>query len=261
MPFRKKGRNRKKSSAMQKRVNKLEKQIIPVLKTFEQRQFDYWTPAATGYDGEPLSWGTPIVYTLAELMPTYQDGAAANFQTGKVRLGDKVTLKSLRIRGEVRAATSTSTAAEQTNIVRLILVRFPDDIISLTNAEIVSAVLQQYPTVTGTSISTLTSMYSQYKNVLEQGHNELPLHRYEVLYDKIQRLSNPSPNKNRLGSETFRAGFDIKKMFKKGLVCQYGKYNVAAPTLNNMALICLSDSNISPHPDISFTSRFKYMDA
>lgn len=250
---------RKSTSGMKKRIAKLEKQIVPITKTFEQRQYDYQAPAAPTYDGMPLSYSSPQVFRMSDFCPTLQDGTTASAQNGTVRLGDKITLRSLNMRGEIRACNSAGVAAERTNIVRLILVRFPDSVVALTNAEIVSAVLQQYPTNTGGPTNSVTACYSSYKNVIDQW-NSLPIQKYEKLYDKIFRLTNPqAPLAS--GDEAWRRGFSIKKFWKEGLINQYGKPLGDQPDLNQVVLIALSDSTVAPHPDITLVSRAKYMDA
>lgn len=247
------------SSNISKRIKVLEDQMEPMLKTFEQRQFDFVSAAAPTYTGTPLLYSTPVVFRASNLYPTLQDGTTASAQNGTVRLGDKITLKSLRIKGEIRACDSAATAAERTNIVRMIMVRFPDSVVSLTNAEICSAVLQQYPTVTGGSLGPVDSMYSSYKNVIDT-QNSLPIQQYEVLRDQTFLLTNPQ-QPLASGAEPWRRRFEFEKFWKKGLVQQYSKPLSDQPDLNQICVICLSDSRIAPHPDITFVSRAKYMDA
>jgi len=252
-------KNFSKNSAMEKRINALEAKLEPVLKTFEQRQYDYAPAGAPTYTGVPLSYTTPQVWRMSDICPTLQDGTTASAQYGTVRLGDKITLKSLRFRGEVRACDSAGTAAERTNIVRLILVRFPDSVVALTNAEIVSAVLQQYPTVTGGGTSSVTACYSSYKNVIDTT-NSLPIQGYDIIEDRTFLLTNPqAPLAS--GSEAWRRRFSIDHFYKKGLVCQYSKPLSDQPDINQIVLIALSDSQIAPHPDMTLVSRVKYMDA
>lgn len=247
----------KRSKNMSKRISKLEEQIEPVLKTFEQRQHDYVCPAAPTYIGCPLIYGTPKVWFASDLYPTLQDGSTTSFQNGTVRLGDKITFKSLRLRGELRATDSATATAEKTNIVRLLCVLFPDSVIGNTGAEVCSKVLQQYPTATPTVYSSVDSLYSSYKNVID-AQNSIPMQKYKVLHDKTYLLNNPNYQP---GSEHTRAKFDIKINMKKGLVMQYDKFGADAPSLNQIVFIALSDSTIAPHPDITLVSRAKYMDA
>ena len=257
MSFRK-----KRSNKMNKRIKKLENQIIPVLKTFEQRQYDFIAPAAPTYDGTPLIYGTPVVWRGSDLYPTLQVEAnvqpTGSYQTGTVRLGDKITLKSLRLQGEVRACVSNAASAERTNLVRLILVKFPDSVRPLTNAEIVSSVLQQYPTSTGTSINSVMACYSNYKNVVTP-NNSIAINKYQILHDQTFRLQNPLVQN--AGAEPWRRAFKIDKFFKKGLVMQYAKNTLDQPDINQICMICLSDSTVAPHPDMTLVSRAKYMDA
>jgi len=254
-----KRRKAKRSSGMKNRIKKLEKQIIPVLKTFEQRQHDFVAASAPTYLGTPLPYGTPQVWRGSDLYPTLQDGSATAAQNGTVRLGDKITFKSLRLRGEIRATDSATPAAEKTNIIRLIAVMFPDSVVSLTNAEICSTVLQQYPTSGSSTLTSVDSMYSSYKNVIDID-NSLPMQKYKVMHDRTYQVSNASVSLV-LPYERFRYQFDIKLAFPKGLVMQYDKFGSDQPSLNQIVFIALSDSTIAPHPDMTLVSRAKYMDA
>ena len=251
-------KSNKRSKNMQKRISKLEEQIEPVLKTFEQRQHDFVPAAAPTYDGTPLIYGTPQVWTGSDLYPTLQDGSTTSFENGTVRLGDKITFKSLRLKGEVRAVQSSNVASERSNIIRLMCVLFPDSVIGKTGAEIVSTVLQQYPTATPSVYNSVQACHSSYKNVID-AQNTLPMQKYKILHDRIYLLSNPQlPNAMK---EKWREKFDIKLNFKKGLVMQYDKFGSDLPSLNQIVFIALSDSTIAPHPDMTLVSRAKYMDA
>lgn len=249
-------KSNKRSKNMSKRISKLEEQIEPVLKTFEQRQHDYVGLAAPTYLGVPLPYGTPQVWTGSDLYPTLQDGSTTSFQNGTVRLGDKITLKSIHLKGEVRATDSSLPTAEKTNVIRLICVQFPDSVVGNTGAEICSKVLQQYPSVTPSVYTSVDSMYSSYKNVIDL-QNNLPMQKYKVLHDKTYLLTNPNFSLD----QRYREKFDIKLKFKKGLVMQYDKFGSDAPSLNQIVFIAISDSTIAPHPDMTLISRVKYMDA
>ena len=248
MPY----KRRKRSSNMKKRIAKLEQQVEPIVKTFEQRQGDYLT--TTG--GVALSYATSQIFTMGTLCPTIQSGSATPdpLSSGTVRLGDKITLKSLHIRGELRATINS----EVDSRVRLLLVRF-NTWDGQTAAIATSQVLQHYPTQTGGPTDPVCVQYSQYKNVITQNNNA-DLVKYQVLYDKqfnMQDVNSASTN----NQNCWRFKFNIKKNFKRGLVCQYGKALSDTPEINNIVLIALSDSNVTPHPQIVFSSRFKYMDA
>ena len=50
-----KAMKRRKSSNMKKRVKKLEEQMEPIVRTFEQRQHDYISAVSAGLEGYALS--------------------------------------------------------------------------------------------------------------------------------------------------------------------------------------------------------------
>lgn len=245
-------KRKKKSSNMKKRISKLEEQIEPIIKTFEQRQYDYTTPAG----GVALSYVTSQMFHMGSLCPTLQNNTTGQpaISEGTVRLGDKITLMSIDIRGELRATI----ASEVDSRVRLLLVRFPE----WNNqgaATATAQVLQQYPTTTGGPTDPVVAQFSQYKNVVST-INTADLTKYQVLYDKqfqMQDVNSASTN----NQNCWRFKFNIKKRFKRGLVCQYSKALTDTPEINNIVLIALSDSSVTPHPQICFSSRFKYMDA
>lgn len=250
-------KGKKRSSGMSRRISKLEKQLIPIKKTFEQRQYDYTSAVSTGSSGFALSHVTSAAWSMSSLCPTLQsnNGTAGAISLGTIRLGDKITLKSLQIRGEVRGTIGS----EADSRVRILLVQFKEYDAGTSAAVLTSQVLQQYPTVTGAFPSNLSTIYSSYKNVIDQ-YNTADLVKYKVLYDKVCNMQDPgvaaSNNQN-----CFRYKFNINHRFKDGLVCQYGKNLSDEPELNNIVLIMISDSSVAPHPQTNFVSRFKYMDA
>jgi len=230
------------------------------LKTFEQRQFDYVSALTTGYPGYALSHVTSAAWTMSSLCSTIQDAGSTPFSAGTVRLGDKITLKSISIRGEVQCMFGSTALADTNNRVRLILVRFPEYVSGTTAATLTSQVLQQYATTTPTPFpSNLSSIYSSYKNTIDQ-NNSAPMVKYEILHDQTILLSNITSTACN-GYSPWAKKFSITHRFKKGLVVQYGKPLSTMPELNNVCLIALSDSSVAPHPSINFVSRFKYMDA
>ena len=268
-----KAMKRRKSSNMKKRVKKLEEQMEPIVRTFEQRQHDYISAVTAGLEGYALSYATSAAWTLNSLCatsemqnfpPTYVPGIGQLSQ----RIGDKITLKSLSIRGEVRSAFNNATGAEIDNRVRLLLVRYSDyDAANPPSAaQITSDVLQLYSTsVSSPYPSNLTSIYSPLKNQVTSD-NTREIVKYQVLHDKVYHLTNPIGTNTvgqaaTNGAQPYLRSFHIKKFWKKGLVVQYNKTASAMPCINNLALIALSDSSLAPHPEINFTSRVKYMDA
>jgi len=169
-------KRRKRSTAMSKRIASLEKKVEPMVKTFEQRQADYTTPAG----GTALSYLTSQYFRMSDLCPTVQSDAASQIEQGVIRLGDKITLRSLVIKGELN--TALGTGAENDSRVRLLLVRFPEW--DGQNAAVAtSQVIQHYPNVVGAGPDPILAQYSPYKNVISTA-NTSDLIKYQVLYDK-----------------------------------------------------------------------------
>ena len=244
-------KRRRRSSAMSKRIAALENKVEPMVKTFEQRQTDYNTPAG----GVACSYLTSQYFRMSDLCPTVQSDASSEIEEGVIRLGDKITLRSISIKGELN--TALGTAAENDSRIRLLLVRFPEW--DGQNAAIAtSQVLQHYTTTLGAGPDPICVQYSPYKNVITSV-NSADLVKYQVLYDKQFNMQAQAFGGN--SQNAWRYKFNIQKRFKKGLVCQYSKALSDEPELNNIVLIALSDSSVTPHPLIRFTSRFKYMDA
>ena len=255
--MKKRRNNRKHSSQMARRIAKLEKDIVPIKKTFEQRQYDYTSALSVGQSGYSLSHATSAAWSMSSLCPTLQsnNGPSGAISLGTVRLGDKITLKSLSIRGEVRGTSGS----ELDSRVRILLVKFKEYDPGTSAAILTSQVLQQYPTTTGSYPSNLSTIYSSYKNVIDTA-NTADLVKYQVLYDKVFNMQDKSVAPSN-AQNCWRYKFNINHKFKKGLVCQYGKVLSDEPELNNIVLIMISDSSVAPHPQTNFVSRFKYMDA
>lgn len=241
--------------ALSKRVSKIETIVEKIDKTFDQRQHDSSTLNA----GIDVTWLSGLSIDMATLCPTNQ--AATGIDAGTVRIGDKITLSSISIKGEIRAPRA-ATGTEDYNKVRMMLVRFPKDGVFLTAPIAVSSVLQNYPTVAATTVSYDAVMYSPYKNVIS-ATNAAPLINYDVLYDKVFNLqtflaTDPTSFNNK---NSYRHAFSIKKRWKKGLVCQYSAVLDAVPSLNSIHLLLISDSAAPNHPTLHYASRFKYLDA
>lgn len=251
----------RKSSSMKKRVTKLEKALTPLVKTFEQRFGDY----ISNSQAVPLSG---FVNDLGNMCPTLQAGGNA-ITNGNVRLGDKITLKSISIKGEITVGFGV--AGDTDNRMRILLVHFPEYTQGLSNTVLIQKVLQMYDGgATGSPIPAYAAQYSPYKNVITI-QNTVPMDKYRVLYDKQFNLFNnlqaqapattPSGVSGASGKENWRHNFSIKVKFPKGLVCHYSKPLSDIPDLNNIMLMAVSDSSLPNHPVIRFCSRIKYLDA
>lgn len=275
--------SKKKGSDLTKRVKKLEDEMEPILKTFEQRIVDMPisiagvnlanSDVAVGNGGYFLEFGK---YCPTTSQSEYTSGAGPTVQQAlpqNIRIGDKITLRSMKVKGSVKAALS-SAIGDADNQIRLMAVLIPDwSSISAgaTAGTILQSVLQNY----GSSYTDQAPMYSPYKAYqdLVSGGNTWPLIKYKVLYDRKFNLVNTiSAFAGGTGSggsnskESWRHDFEINLKFPKGLVLQYdqnvgaGNTN-ASPALNNIVIVAVSDSSLATHPTINFNTRCRYYDA
>ena len=126
-----------------------------MVKTFEQRFGDY----ISNSQSVPLSG---YVADLGQMCPTQQAGGNA-IVNGNIRLGDKITLKSLSIKGEITVGFGV--AGDTDNRMRLLLVHFPDYIQGQTNTQYLQRVLQMYDGgATGSPIPSYAAQYSPYNS-------------------------------------------------------------------------------------------------
>lgn len=272
----------KKKSGMTNRIKKLENQIEPILKTFENRFVDN-LPASMG----PVDVSTGgLMYTMGKLAPTtaannyqFPPGAAQAVLPQNLRVGDKITVKSYRIRGQITCALGTL-AGDANNKVRLMAVRFPDlDFNSpAVNTAIALKKVLQFCAAGSTAAGAYPAsapFYSPLKSRVDQdpNGNQVDLSKYNILYDKTFNLTNSqSVFTGGVGSgglnnkESWRHDYDINLKFPKGLIVQYSNTvgtgtNIVEPQLNNIVILAISDSSIQNHPTMTVHSRMKYIDA
>lgn len=258
-----------KSSAMKKRIAAMEKKLTPLLKTFEQRFVDISPQLSQAQSVTTGGW----YYGMGKYAPTVDAGSTA-VGTGtsialpdNLRIGNKITVKSIHFRGNLEVAQSIPVIPTETdNQIRLLAVLFPDwdSSNTLTSAQILKQVIQQYDaSATGSALSPYTAMYSPYKARVDTTNNQ-PMVKYKVLYDKKFDLFNNRQATNANGAyskQNWRLDYNIKLKFPKGLVVQYDKPLSVEPSINNVVLMAVSDSSAPPHPGIRVVSRMKYMDA
>ena len=261
-------RRRRRTQAMSKRLSKMEKQLTPLLKTFEQRFVDISPANSQAQSVDIGGWYYGMGTYAPTIDATVSSGAAGNVALpDNLRIGNKITVKSIHFRGNLEVAQSLPVIPTETdNQIRLLAVLFPDYDSSntLTPAQIVKQVLQQYDGgATGSPLAPYTTMYSPYKARIDN-INAQPMVKYKVLYDKKFDLFNNRQATNANGAyskQNWRLDFNIKLKFKKGLVCTYDKPLSTEPSINNIVLMAVSDSAAPPHPAIRVVSRMKYMDA
>ncbi len=261
-------RRRQKRSGMSKRISKMEKQLTPLLKTFEQRFVDISPANSQAQSVDIGGW----YYGMGTYAPTTDAGSTTGTGASialpdNVRIGNKITVKSIHFRGNLEVAQSLPVIPTETdNQIRLLAVLFPDydSTNTLTPAQIVKQVLQQYDGgATGSPLAPYTTMYSPYKARIDNINNQAMV-KYKVLYDKKFDLFNNRQATNANGAyskQNWRLDFNIKLKFKKGLVVTYDKPLSTEPSINNVVLMAVSDSAAPPHPAIRVVSRMKYMDA
>jgi len=262
------GKRFKRTSGMKKRIRTIEKKLTPLLKTFEQRFVDITPALSQAQSVDVGGW----YYGMGRYAPTIDastTGGAAGPSAlpDNLRIGNKITVKSIHFRGNLEVAQSIPVIPTETdNQIRLLAVLFPDydSTNTLTPAQIVKQVLQQYDGgATGSPLAPYVPMYSPYKARIDQTNSQ-PMVKYKVLYDKKFDLFNNRQATNANGAyskQNWRLDYNIKLKFPKGLVVTYDKPLDVEPSINNIVLMAVSDSAAPPHPGIRVVSRMKYMDA
>lgn len=271
-------RTSKRSKGMHNRVSKLETQLTPLLKTFEQRFVD-GNPTLQADVAVPIGG---LMYEFGKLAPTTEDnswiapgGAAQDQLPQNVRIGSKITIKSFHLRGAIKCGLG-NLAGDADNQVRLLAVLFPDYgsvAAGATPGLMLQRVLQNYDGgAVGSTFAPSSAIYSFYKARVDQNTvlsgNAVDMIKYKVLYDKKFNLVNSitaftagtgSGGSN--SKESWRHDFDINLRFPKGLVCEYNKQTDVNPAINHIMILAVSDSAIANHPTISVVSRMRYIDA
>lgn len=273
----KRSKRRKSSNGMRKRVAKLEAQLEPIVKTFEQRIVD--NPVASVAQDVAVGNGG-FFMDMGKYAPTTNEnsylsapGVTQNYLPHNLRIGDKITVKSLKVRGSVKCALGT-VAGDSNNQLRLMAVLIPD-YASIAAGTTAGTLLQQVLQNYGINFSAQAPIYSPYKayqDPISTGNTKSMI-KYKVLWDRkfnlVNTISNFTGGNGSGGSnskESWRHDFTMDLKFKKGLVCQYddglsaGNSNLN-PAINNIILLAVSDSTIASHPTVSFTTRMKYIDA
>lgn len=146
------------------------------------------------------------------------------------RLGNKITLKSIYIKGQV-------ITADTHNFMRLILVKT----ISLNQIVIASDILQPDA---GTSNPTIYSPYRKESRI-----------KYQVLLDKMYKTQQQAAG----SVYPFLLNVDMSYKFKKGLTITYNQAGASVPIYNNVYLLCLSDSALPTHPQFRGAKRITWI--
>ncbi len=135
------------------------------------------------------------------------------------RTGNKITLKSLHLKGQMIVSDSH-------NFVRIMLVQ----ILSLNQIVIPSDVLQPDAT---TGNPTIYSPYRKESRI-----------KFNVLRDKFYKLQEVAAG----SVYPFLVNVDMSYKWKKGLTITYNQVGNTTPIYNNILVIAISDSQLATHP-------------
>lgn len=197
-------------------INKQEKKFIDTIVTY--------SPVTTTASHNNLS------------IPSIAEGSTAN-----EREGQKITLKSIQIKGQMEVGYGTN--PDNFNQMRIILVKY------MTHGSTpipMNQILQQYDPATYASETQMQSVYRKNSTF-----------RYKVLYDKVHLLTYRLAEAS--GTHTYvPIQFRINCKVKNGDL-HYS--DVGNPTGWAYSLLYFSDSGAVSNPHISFVSRVTFVDA
>ena len=220
-------KNRKVRSKLRGRVQALESMLG---KTFENKVKDY------------DSGVTPQTVSTAGYVERAFLRDIAGGADNDDRVGDKITLMSQTFRGVIRAPAGT--LDEQQNQVRILIV---ENIgwSGLTDLDLTDVLQKGNWALQGNQV-----FISPYKTAA--GENK----RYRVHYDKVVKL-----NKTDKGYFHFKKRISYGTKNNKGKVITFSGPLSVFPNNHRMCMFVISDSNVTAHPDISWTCRNIYKDA
>lgn len=146
------------------------------------------------------------------------------------RLGNKITLKSIYIKGQL-------IVADPRNFVRILLVQT----ISLDQIVVASDILQPDAT------STNPTLYSPYRKESRI--------KYKVLHDKFYKLQTQA------AGATYPAvlNIDMSAKWKAGLTITYNSPAAGVPIYNNVYIVAISDSVATAHPSFRGSKRLNWI--
>jgi len=153
---------------------------------------------------------------------------SANLQDN--RIGNTISLRSIYLKGQIAVGDSH-------NFCRMLLVQ----VLSLSTTVNISDILQpQFGSV-------LCTIYSPYRKESDI--------KFKVLHDKfyktqIQAAGSVYPS---------IVNFDLSYKWKNGLKISYLQDAASTPLYNNLVLVCISDSNLTPHPSFRSFKRLSWI--
>lgn len=158
------------------------------------------------------------------------------------RIGDKIELKSISMKFFVSLLNGVAVNADAFNNVRILLVHFPQPLTS--------------------GVGVLPGDVLETGDVLSHYKKDSKV-KYRILFDSLYYLDNQgfgtgassNPKWQPATRHQVRCFKDIK--FPKGLSITYNNSNVI--TANEVQLLMVSDSSITPHPNVSGRIRLNFM--
>lgn len=146
------------------------------------------------------------------------------------RLGNKLTLKSIYIKGQLLVA-------DPRNFVRVLLVQT----ISLDQIVVASDILQPDPSTTN---PTLYSPYRKESRI-----------KYKVLHDKFYKLQTQAAG----SIYPSVLNIDMSAKWVKGLTITYNSPLAGVPIYSNVYIVAISDSVATAHPSFRGSKRLTWI--
>lgn len=177
------------------------------------------------YDGQqvnfPVDWNSSI----------YKLTATSQGDTDSTRSGDRITIKSLQLRG-------TLTVADTHNIMRIIIFQYlGDDAVAVpTSGQVLEA-----------------PYYGTYNHVNSPYAKDFVGYKTIVLWDSTYVLNQDNQAKQ---FQIMLTAANFRKKAKPYIQYQGGTSN----GVGNIYLMAVSDSGAATHPSLSFASRLRYID-
>lgn len=158
------------------------------------------------------------------------------------RIGDKIELKSISMKFFVSLLNGAALNADAFNNVRILLVHFPQPLTS--------------------GVGVLPSDVLEHGDVLSHYKKDSKI-KYRILFDSLYYLDNQGFGTGAASSPIWQPAtrHQVKcfkeQKFPKGLSITYNSSNVI--TANDIQLLMVSDSSITPHPNVQGRIRLKFM--
>lgn len=209
---------RRKKKTVAKKLQILSKKVN---KDLERRWADnmVWNESLPGAGGQVVQIGLDAIATTPTSVLTNDD-----------RLGMKITLKKLYLKGQIVQADSH-------NFCRCILVQT----MSLNQLVVPADILEPYPT---TGQPTIYSPYRKQSAV-----------KYKILLDKFYKLQEQAAG----SVYPFLCNFDMSYTWSKGLTVTYNQDAASAPIYTNVVLLLISDSQAITHPQARGAKRLSWV--